>query len=141
MFFGTTIEEVRQLYFTSWRKFNAQDVLTALEQQLVQVILDHPEYHSLLTHEDTAAGQSYFPELGQTNPFLHMGLHLALREQISTDRPPGIKAVYEGLLNKHNSALQVEHLMIDCLAECLWLGQKNAAEPDIGYYFELLTKL
>jgi hypothetical protein len=24
------------------------------------------------------------------NPFLHMGLHLALREQIATDRPAGI---------------------------------------------------
>ena len=93
MFYSNNVSEVRLMYFTSWEKYNQKKALLPLEQQIVQVILDHPEYHLLLNNTPQHADHTYFPELGETNPFLHMGLHLAVREQVATDRPIGITAI------------------------------------------------
>ncbi|MBA2648363.1 MAG: DUF1841 family protein [Legionella sp.] len=141
MFYGETIEEVRKLYFDSWYKFQHNQLLTSLEQQLVDVIVLHPEYHSLLNNPETFQSQAYYPELGDTNPFLHMGLHLAIREQIATDRPPGIRLCYTKLMRKHGDVLSVEHIMIEHLAEALWLSQKNNTPPDEGLYLRNLTNV
>ncbi|WP_204318325.1 DUF1841 family protein [Serratia marcescens] len=46
-------------------------------------------------------------ELGETNPFLHMGLHLAVREQVATDRPQGIRTVYTKLIEKYQDPMVV----------------------------------
>lgn len=140
MFYGNNIEDTRKMFFDSWRKFLAKETLTPLEQQLVAVIGDHPEYHRLL--ENTAnLQQNYFPELGESNPFLHMGLHLAVRDQVALDNPPGIRQAYQHLLQQYHAPLMAEHLMIDCLAECLWLAQKNNQMPDNNAYINACKKL
>lgn len=95
----------------------------------------------MLENQDKFEQQSYFPESGQPNPFLHMGLHLAIREQIATDRPAGISAIFKNLINKYNDSLTVEHLMMEQLAECLWLSQKNNIPPDEHQYLQILANL
>lgn len=105
------------------------------------VIIDHPEYQALLENPSKQLDQAYFPELGQTNPFLHMGLHLAIRDQISTDRPEGITQVYNNLLQKYYDTLVVEHLMMDSLAECLWKAQRDRSPPDEKQYLATLNQL
>ena len=40
---------------------------------------------------------NYSPRSGQLNPWLHMGLHLAVREQVATNRPHGITEVHAKL--------------------------------------------
>ncbi|KTD01714.1 DUF1841 family protein [Fluoribacter gormanii] len=141
MFYGDTIQETRQMFFSSWEKFQQKKLLSPLENQIVQVILAHPEYHKMLENQDKFEQQSYFPESGQPNPFLHMGLHLAIREQIATDRPAGISAIFKNLINKYNDSLTVEHLMMEQLAECLWLSQKNNIPPDEHQYLQILANL
>ncbi|WP_131795663.1 DUF1841 family protein [Fluoribacter gormanii] len=141
MFYGDTIQETRQMFFSSWEKFQQKKLLSPLENQIVQVILAHPEYHKMLENQDKFEQQSYFPESGQPNPFLHMGLHLAIREQIATDRPAGISAIFKNLINKYNDSLTVEHLMMEQLAECLWLSQKNNIPPDEHQYLQILASL
>jgi hypothetical protein len=37
----------------------------------------HPEYHALINNVEL----DYFPEQGEVNPFLHINLHLSLKEQ------------------------------------------------------------
>lgn len=133
MFYGEKTQDTRQVFFSSWKKYKQNDVLLPLEKQIIAVILDHPEYHSLL-ESAPQLDLAYFPELGQTNPFLHMGLHLAIRDQLATDRPVGINKVYKQLLQKYNDNLAVEHLLMEGLAESLWLAQRNQAMVDeIGY--------
>lgn len=83
---------------------------------------------------------AYFPELGQTNPFLHMGLHLAIRDQVSTDRPSGIAGIYQQLLNKYADNLAVEHLLMESLAECLWQAQRNQSMIDETSYLNACFK-
>jgi hypothetical protein len=141
MFYGDTIEETRQMFFTSWEKYQHKKLLSPLEDEIARIILAHPEYHKIVENPDKFQQQSYFPESGQPNPFLHMGLHLAIREQITTDRPKGISTIYKNLVNKYTDPLSVEHLMMDQLAECLWLAQKNNVPPDENHYLQVLAKL
>ena len=101
------------------------------------VVGEHPEYLSALTRDNL--DEDYLPEQGRTNPFLHMGLHLAIREQVATDRPVGIRDVHVGLCNKHGDAHAAEHIMIDALAETLWEAQGQ--QPDEGRYIERLRSL
>ncbi|CAM2742113.1 DUF1841 domain-containing protein [Legionella worsleiensis] len=127
------------MFFNSWEKYQQKRVLTPLENEIVQVILVHPEYHKILAQPAKFQEQAYYPELGETNPFLHMGLHLAVREQVGTDRPCGIHAVYQALVKKYKDNLAVEHLIMEQLAECLWLSQKNNTPPDEQHYLAVLS--
>lgn len=141
MFYGDQVQDTRQMFFTSWQKYLQKQTLLPLEQQIVAVIIDHPEYQSMLEIQSGNKTQPYFPELGQTNPFLHMGLHLAIRDQISTDRPEGLSQIYNKLLKKFSDKLAVEHLMMDFLAECLWEAQRNNSPPNEQNYLDALIKL
>jgi len=133
-------EQLRMQYYRAWEKHRSGQVLEPLESLLADIILMHPEYHQTIE----ALGQDINdrpPEDDQRNPFLHMGLHIALLEQVQTNRPDGISSVYNKLLNKHQDEHQVQHLMIDCLAEALWQGQHNPGGPDEKQYIECLGKL
>ena len=141
MFYSDNVQDTRQLFFLSWRKHRQNQPLQPLERQIVDVIITHPEYHALLEAEGSSQERAYFPELGQTNPFLHMGLHLAVRDQIATDRPVGITRIYRKLLTKYTDPLYVEHLFIDYLAECLWQAQRNQGMPDEAAYLQACRQL
>jgi hypothetical protein len=141
MFYSQEVEDLRAFYFEVWRKLQDGEQLLPLEQQIANVLRDHPEFHSALSSPDRSKSQQFYPELGQTNPFLHMGLHLAIREQIGTDRPQGILAIYQQLLQKYQDEHRVEHLMMEQLAEQLWLAQKNNLPPDESNYLALLSGL
>lgn len=139
MIFGQDRNELRQMYFDAWRKSKLGDLLSPLEAQIATVIEDHPEYQAMMNDEQL--DQSFTPEGGETNPFLHMGLHLAVREQIATDRPPGIAALFNAILVKTGESHATEHKVIDCLAETLWEAQNNNAMPDEEAYLERLRRL
>lgn len=141
MFFGGSVQETRQLFYTSWHKYRLGQPLLPLEQQLADVILAHPEYHALFEKEGSDNEQAYFPELGQTNPFLHMGLHLAVREQVATNRPAGMIALFQQLIAKYHDTLTVEHQIMECLAECLWQAQRNGCEPNELDYINAIRQL
>lgn len=134
MFYGDTITETRKQFFDSWQKWQRGHTMTALEQQIARVIQEHPEYHFLFNNPDKHLQQAYFPELGETNPFLHLGLHLAIRDQVQLNTPPGIKDIYHQLLKRYDDSLHVEHLMLDCLAEMIWKSQKYQSAPDVEAY-------
>lgn len=140
--FGNDRDSLRRFYQQCWQKAHAKQPLDALEQQIVAVIQEHPEYQPLLQGKqgESALGQEYLPEQGETNPFLHMGLHLGLREQISTNRPDGIATRYQQLLAQMGMH-DAEHRMMDCLAESIWLAQRNGTAPDENAYLECLNKL
>lgn len=130
--YGESAADTRQFFTNCWNKYQQKKLLQPLEKQIVDVLLWHPEYQTIVTHGENHA--TYFPELGQTNPFLHMGLHLTLRDQIATNRPHGIQAIYQYLSQKHADPHHVEHLMIEPLAECLWRAQKTNSIPDEKQY-------
>lgn len=128
----------RQAFFTTWQKYKKQMPLEPFEAQLVEVMISHPEYHALLERPDQFQQQEFAIE---ENPFMHMSLHLAIKEQITTDRPAGVRACYEALLVKHPGHLEAEHLMLDCLAQMMWSAQETGEPPSEADYLEKLKHL
>lgn len=135
--FGNDRDSMRRFYLQCWKKFQQKQPLNALEQQVVHVVSEHPEYHALLQLNETAIQRDYLPDTGETNPFLHMGLHLGIREQVATNRPAGIVELYQQLMIKYGTH-EAEHRMMDCLAESIWLAQRNNTMPDELAYLECL---
>jgi Domain of unknown function (DUF1841) len=140
-FAGEGREQMRRRYFEAWRKFSAREPLEPLEGQLAAVIAEHPEYIGWLESGDSALAAEFTPEGGRENPFLHLGLHLAIREQVSTDRPAGITALHRELATRAGSAHEAEHRMIEPLAEALWEAQRSGHAPDELAYLERLRRL
>lgn len=131
--------DTRQIFFAVWRKQQAGEPLSALETIVADIIRLHPEYQPLLAGDpNKALDRDWQPEGGETNPFLHMGLHIAIREQLSIDRPPGVKAAYEALLKRHSNVHAAEHVMLECLAETLWHGQREGQLPNEAVYLACL---
>jgi hypothetical protein len=130
----------RRVFVDTWVKYHRGDQITALEQLVLSVVLQHPEYHHLLEQPDIL--QHDFSSTGDAqNPFLHMGMHIAISEQISTDRPAGSVACYQTLLDKHKDAHKLQHSMMECLGKVLWQAQLSRTMPDEAAYLECLRKL
>jgi hypothetical protein len=132
--------QARELFFGAWRKYRAGEPLAGAEALALEVVLAHPEYHEVLTDPERYAEREYFPELGETNPFLHMSLHLALEEQLSIDQPLGVRARFEALAARLGERHDAVHQAIECLAEMVWRSQRNRAPPDAAAYLECLAR-
>jgi hypothetical protein len=140
MFAGLSRDELRGMYRAAWRKFKLQQTLTPLDKQMVAIVSEHPEYHVIV--ESLASDlANYSPRSGQLNPWLHMGLHMAIREQVGTDRPHGIAEVHAKLSKRAGSAHDAEHRMLEVLAEELWAAQRSGKAPDETAYLERLRSL
>jgi len=141
MLFSQNRNEIRQVYLTAWHKHNQAQALEPIEQIIVNVIQQHSEYHALLNDRERALSKDYPPEGGIVNPFLHMGMHIALTEQLTTNRPKGITASYQALLKQQQDVHQVEHQLMDCLGEMIWTAQKLNQPPDDKVYLKCIRKL
>ena len=128
------------MFFDTWRKYRTGEALTGIEALAIDVILQHPEYHALLDKPEQYLDRDYLPEQGETNPFLHMSIHLAIHEQLSIDQPFGVKIRYQSLLEKTGDAHAAQHEVMDCLAEMIWQAQRNQVPPDAALYLSCLDK-
>lgn len=135
--FAETREESRRFFLACWRKHEAAIALTPLEALVVQVIGSHPEYLAAV-RSGGLDGARHQPA---HNPFLHMGLHLALIEQVQTDRPPGIRALYHRLVALSGDVHVMEHRIMHILGEVLAEAQARHAMPDEREYLERLARL
>jgi hypothetical protein len=140
IFAGQSRDQLREAYRAAWRRFKQQHTLSPLDKQVIAVIAEHPEYHVIV--ESAAADlANYSPRSGQLSPWLHMGLHLAVREQVSTNRPAGIAELHAKLAAKAGGAHEAEHRMLEVLAEQLWEAQRAGKTPDENAYLERLRSL
>jgi len=133
-------DEIRQVYLTVWKKLQDGQILEPMESVIADIIQLHPEYHSILQQGQSVQNTEFNPESGNSNPFLHMGMHIALREQTSIDRPAGIKRIHQKL-SKKKGQHEAEHAMIECLGQALWLAQHNNTVPDEAAYLDCLKKI
>ena len=137
--FNPSREQVRQFFCESWRKHRDRLILEGAEATAADLIAEHPEYHALLENPQAAVEQEFTPEGGQTNPFLHLSLHLAIAEQISIDQPRGIKAAYFALRQKME-VHDAEHAIMECLGEALWRSQREGTALDGETYLECVLR-
>lgn len=130
-------EQSRKVFLDSWHKYKNNLPVEPIEEHIIEILLLHPEYHDILNDMDDALTNDFTKH----NPFLHMGLHLALREQLSTDIPPGIHKIYTHLCKKYHDTHLVEHKMLDCLVHQIWELQHAGIKLDAEEYLAALRSL
>ncbi len=138
--FGQDRNQLRQMYFNAWRKQQGGELMQPLEAMIAEVIVLHPEYHTLLEQGEDVLDKDFLPEVGETNPFMHMGMHIAIREQLATDRPSGIALAHKKLLLRLQDVHEVEHQIMECLGESLWEAQRNNHAPDESQYLQCVQQ-
>jgi hypothetical protein len=112
--------------------------LEGAEALALPIVLQHPEYHAMLDQPERYLDRDYPPEFGETNPFLHLSMHLSLAEQASIDQPPGIRARLDRLAASLGNRMLAEHAAMDCLAEMIWQAQRQGTDFDPAVYFRCL---
>lgn len=138
--FAPTRDEARRFLADAWARFRAGQPLSALEQRVVEIVSLHPEYHDLVEHAERHLERDWRPEGGETNPFLHLSLHLAVAEQIAIDQPPGLRAEYERLLAARGDEHAALHAVLECLGEVVWQAQRTQSPPDGALYLDCLRR-
>ena len=141
MLFGAERNQMRQLFIDAWRKQQQAQPMEPLERLIADIALDHPEYHALLADPEQALDKDFPPEAGQSNPFLHMAMHISLREQVGTDRPAGIGRLHQRLAQRLGDLHEAEHQLMECLARMLWEAQVEQRLPDEQAYLECVKRL
>ncbi|CAN5116344.1 DUF1841 family protein [soil metagenome] len=131
--------ELRRTFVTTWNRRRTHAPLEPLESLIAGVIEDHPEYHALL--DDNELEREYSSGIDSHNPFLHMAMHIAIREQAAADRPPGVRRIRDRLIERTGSTVDAEHAMLDCLENALWNAQQTHAPPDEFVYLACLKRL
>jgi hypothetical protein len=137
--YNPTRDQARRFLIDAWAKRCQKLPATPLETLAADLIEMHPEYHELLGAAD-ALQREWTPEQGETNPFLHLSLHLSVEEQLSIDQPPGIRAGFEQLLTKFGDRHAALHAVLDCLGEVMWRAQRDRTQPDGMAYLECLRR-
>ncbi|HLQ24358.1 MAG TPA: DUF1841 family protein [Acidiferrobacterales bacterium] len=134
-------QQVRSLFFRTWQNYRIGLPLEGIEKIILDVALRHPEYHTLLENPGRYEDSDYSPEMGITNPFLHMGMHIAIEEQLSIDQPVGIRSHYQRILKQTVDKHAAQHLIMECLGEMLWQAQRSHSAPDEAVYFACLETI
>lgn len=141
MFYGTDRSQLRAHYHEAFRKFKLNEVLTPLEGQLLEIIQMHPEYFYLFDDSESSLYQDFSADTGQTNPYLHMAMHAAIRDQVALNQPNGVQEIYHLLLGKIVDPHEVEHQMMEVLIEEIWNITQNQQPFDADRYLERLRRL
>ena len=137
---GADRSTLREFYRTSWSRFQEGLPLEPLQALVADVVAEHPEYHAEIMSPD-AANKQFTVEAGQVNPFLHMGMHVALREQVGVDRPGGLKAEYRKLLKAVGDRHETEHQMMECLGQVMWQAERDRRPPDERAFLSCVERL
>lgn len=137
--FNPSQDDVRRFFCETWRKANAREVLTPLESIARDWLLQHPEYEAELKDVEAALSADYSVERGQSNPFLHLSMHLSIAEQVSIDQPPGIRAAFLQL-SRQEGEHEAHHAIMECLGQMLWTAQRSGLPPDGAAYVECVQR-
>jgi len=132
--------QLRRAYTEAWSKRCAGAPLAPLEAMIADVVEMHPEYQDAVQDADAALTAAGDAAGTRDNPFLHMGLHLAVREQLSIDRPPGVREVHRQLLAACGDPHKALHALMQALGETLWEAERSGAAPDERHYIELARR-
>jgi hypothetical protein len=111
--------------------------LSPLQALIADVIGAHPQYQWLLRDAETVGGYEALSVGDADNPFLHMGLHIAVREQVAIDRPRGIREVHAHLASRQRDVHAAEHVLMESLEQTLWQAQRDGKMPDESHYLNL----
>jgi hypothetical protein len=137
--FNPSQSDVRNFFFDTYAKSKQQQALNDLEKIALSIIFEHPEYEKILSNKEQYFDYQWLPENGETNPFLHMSMHMSIIEQLSINQPHGIITLYKELYKKFEGEHKAQHELMDCIAEMIWQAQKSSTAPDPEVYFACIN--
>ena len=138
--FSPSKEDVREFFCHAWLKQQASGILTPLESIAARWMVEHPEYHVILNQIDAAKEADFSVENGQTNPFLHLSMHLSVSEQCSIDQPRGIRQAVELLTARRDSLHDAHHETMEALGQMIWESQRSGRPPDGQAYIDAVQR-
>jgi hypothetical protein len=138
--FSPSQADVRRFLCGVHAKTQSGAPMEAIETLASLWIAEHPEYHADLSDADAAVARNYEETPGQTNPFLHLSMHLSISEQCSIDQPRGIRQAVELLTARLDSLHDAHHAAMDCLGEMLWESQRAGRPPDGEAYIACVQR-
>jgi hypothetical protein len=139
--FGGDRDQIRLFIAAAWRKFAAGEELSALEHLIAKVVAEHPEYHRHLGNDRATLAAGTDEPDHRENPFLHLGMHIALAEQLQADRPAGVRRLYRRAVEQLGDRHTAEHRMMDCLGSALSEARRTATQPDENAYLACLERV
>ena len=132
---------MRGAWRAAWQRHLERMPLAPLQAQMVEVIALHPEYQAQLSGTLGSAARVNDDAHALAGSFLHLSLHLALREQLATDRPRGIAQIHRQLIAAQHNGHEAEHRMMEVLEQALWEAQRAGRMPDELLYLESLRRV
>jgi hypothetical protein len=138
--FTPSQHDVRRFFCEAYRKHRANEILTPLEAVARDWVVQHPEYADALKDTEAALAADYSVERGDSNPFLHLSMHLSIAEQISIDQPPGIRKAFLALAQRLDSEHEAHHQIMECLGQMIWASQRSGLPPDGAAYIECVKR-
>ncbi|MFC1602128.1 DUF1841 family protein [Pseudomonadota bacterium] len=70
-----------------------------------------------------------------------MSMHIAIQEQLSTNRPAGIAELYQQITQQIGDPHEAEHQIMECLGQMLWEAQRENRMPDEKAYLSAVKSL
>jgi hypothetical protein len=128
--------DVRRFFCSVYDKWRDGQPMDALETLASQWVAEHPEYHTDFSDVNAALERMYEVKDGQTNPFLHLSMHLSVSEQCSIDQPRGIRQAVELLTAKRDSLHDAHHETMDALGQMIWESQRSGRPPNGHTYID-----
>lgn len=136
--FSPSRQDARRFFFDTWAKHRQGAELSDLERIALGILANHPEYHHIVDNPADYLEQEWTPEMGQSNPFLHLSLHMAVEEQRSIDQPFGIRSLYAQLALRHGDEHRGQHDIMEALGEMIWHAQRYGGGPDVNRYISAI---
>ena len=132
--------DVRRFFCSVYNKWRNALPMDALETLASQWVAEHPEYHADFSDADAALARMYDVKDGQTNPFLHLSMHLSVSEHCSIDQPRGIRQAVELLTARRDSLHDAHHETMDALGQMIWESQRSGRPPDGHAYIDAVQR-
>ncbi|NDC61308.1 MAG: DUF1841 family protein [Betaproteobacteria bacterium] len=138
--FSPSQDDVRRFFCQVYAKLQSQSLVDPLETLAGQWVAQHPEYQAILRDVPNALAQRFTGEDGQSNPFLHLSMHVSISEQCSIDQPRGIRQAVELLAAKRQDLHAAHHEVMECLGTMLWESQRSGRSPDGNAYIDAVQR-
>ena len=132
--------DVRRFFCSVYAKSHAEQALQAIETIASLWIDEHPEYHAELADVEQALRNMDVPDQSESNPFLHLSMHLSISEQCSIDQPRGIRQAVELLTKRRDSLHDAHHEAMECLGRMVWESQRAGRPPDGEAYIDCVQR-
>lgn len=140
--YDVNTHDVRRFFAQVWQLRLAPVQLDALQTKALRILQAHTEYAYILDNIEQYLDYEWTPDKGESNPFLHLSMHLSIQEQVAIDQPFGIRSIHAQLCAKYGDDwVYAEHEMMDALAETLWDAQRFGCGLDVNNYMTKLRKL